>query len=169
MDSAKRAEWLDLMAKHPAGIDPMKVFLPNARRKESAFHDDYVWTLKEAADEYYRKRSANLVILYSTVFNTVTADQRLHLVVPMALKEKGIFRKLAKTAAIISHDDDELAQATAAVWQRLRRITRDLHDFMPYVPEFKKLYEILYPYVRSQLDEEAITTASGRKSGAAAQ
>jgi len=149
----KRDEWRTLMAKYPKGIDP-QIFLKNARREESMFHDDFEWTQAAAAKKYYEKRSSELVIYYSTVFNTVTADQRLYSVIPMALKEKGIMRKFAKTAAVIATDDGELAQARAAIWQRLRRIIRDLHDFREFVPEFRKLYDLLYPHVVSQLEED---------------
>lgn len=151
MDNAKRNEWLQLIAQHPEGIDPILVFLKNARRKDSAFHDDFEWSEKAAAQRYYQKRAAQLVVQYSTQFNTITADQRLHLVVPMKLKEKGIERKIAKTADSIAQNPEELAQVRAAIWKRLRRLTRDMFDFRDHLPEFKEIQDFLLPIAQESV------------------
>lgn len=148
MDSAmnvKRDAWGMFLAQQGQGpIDPLK-FRDYAKPAENPFHDDFEWNHKEIIKDYFEKRSLNLVIKYSTIFNTKTADQRLHSFIPMALKEKGIQKKMAATAEEIAKDENHLAQVRAAIWSRLRRVVSDMYDFRDYLPEFSEVYEFLHP------------------------
>lgn len=146
---AKRQEWEHLLSQGHGVITPDK-FLENAKRKDSAFHGDYTWDAKEAAKQYYEKRTACLITLYSTIFNTTTATQRLYGVVPKLKKSKGkpYGKKHYKTAAAVAERVGELDQVREAIWSRLRRVVRDMYDFREYLPEFKEILNFLLPRVK---------------------
>lgn len=147
MNQDKKREWLGLIAKGGGELTP-SAFLDNAKRKDSAFHDDYVWSQSAAAKEYYEKRTANLIMHYSTVFNTTTARQRLHGITPILPSGKPAIQKVYRNPSVIAKDEAQLNQVRAAIWSRLRRVTRDMADFRTYLPEFKEILEFLLPIVQ---------------------
>ena len=149
MNHDKRNEWFQLLAQYPEGIGP-DVFLKNAKRKDSAFHGDYTWSERDALKEYYDKRTANLIMRYSTLFNTDTAEQRLHGVHPMLPSGKEAPKKIYRNAAMIAENEEELDQVRAAIWSRLGRVVRDMYDFKDYLPEFNKMMEFLLPHYQKQ-------------------
>ena len=138
----KRAEWNLLLKKGSGTIRPQD-FLENARRKSSAFNRDYTWDPKQAIKEYYEKRTANLIMHYSTVFNTTDAHQRLHAVRPMLPSGKKAVRKVYRVSSLIVEDKDELNQIRAQIWSRLRRVARDIHDFSGSLPELRGIGDFL--------------------------
>lgn len=133
----KKQEWLDLLAKCGNELTPEQ-FIENAKRAESAFHDDFTWNPREAAKQYYQKRAADLIRRYSTIFNTVSAGQRLYKV-PLPGKLKPTY----KTAKKILRTEEERAAVVAWLWSRLRMVTRDIEPFAKLVPEFAEIHEFL--------------------------
>lgn len=158
----KRNEWLELLAKCGGSLTP-DAFFKNASRKDSAFHDDYTWDKVAALKEYYEKRTANLIMRYSTVFNTTTAEQRLHGVRPMLPSGVEAKKKVYRNPNLISESESELAQIRAAIWSRLSRVVRDMYDFKDYLPEFNEMMEYLLPKVQKLEETKAV-----QKNGAAA-
>jgi hypothetical protein len=138
----KKHEWRELLARC-GGTLTTDQFIENARKESSAFHDDFTWNQREAAEQYYHKRAADLIRRYTTIFNTRSADQRLHKV-PMRPGTKSVYKSAKKIA---SGGEEQFQKSVAVVWGKLRTVTRDLKSFAPYVPEFKKLYELLAPHV----------------------
>lgn len=151
---AKRVEWFALLKKGGGEINPVD-FFRNARRKASAFHDDYTWDEEQAIKEYYEKRTANLIMHYSTVFNVTTAHQRLHGVRPMLPSGKRARRKAYRTPSLIEENQDQLDQKRREIWSRLRRVTRDMFDFQASLPEFKEILDFLLPVVQARGTDES--------------
>ena len=148
MDHDKRNEWLELLAKGDGEITA-QAFLRNAKRESSAFHDDYTWDEKQAAKEYYDKTTINLIAKYSSLYNTMTADQRLYGVRPSMLPaDKKKTKQVFRSAQLIAQNEDQLQEVRAAIWSRLRRVTRDMLDFKEYLPEFLDIAEYLLPKVK---------------------
>lgn len=137
----KKHEWRELLARCGGKLTTDQ-FIQNAKKESSAFHDDFTWSQREAAEQYYHKRAADLIRRYTTLFNTRSADQRLHKV-PMRPGTKAVY-KSAKMIA--GGGEEEFKRSIAVVWGRLRTLTRDLKSFGPYVPEFQTLYDLLKPY-----------------------
>lgn len=143
----KKSEWRDLLARY-GGTLTTDQFIENARKESSAFHDDFTWSQREAAVQYYHKRAADLIRRYTTMFNTRSADQRLHKV-PMRPGTKAVYKSAKRIA---SGGEEEFQRSIAVIWGRLRTLVRDLESFAPYVPEFKELYIFLQPRVGQSAD-----------------
>jgi hypothetical protein len=138
----KKREWFELLARC-GGILTTDQFIDNAKRESSAFHDDFSWNQQEAARQYYHKRAADLIRRYTTLFNTRSADQRLHKV-PMLPGTKAVYKSAKMLAA---GGEEEFQRSIAIVWGKLRTLARDLKSFAPYVPEFNEIYRFLGPRV----------------------
>lgn len=150
-DNAKRNEWMEFRAKHPREAD-WKVFYDWAKDPKSSFHEDLEWSVKRAAEKYYHKKCFELILKYDRIYcNVTTSYQRLHATYDAVMAEKKISRRVAKTAAEIAKNDEELAYVRAAIWSRLRRVTSDMNEFNEYLPEFKEIYNLLLPFVQSEL------------------
>lgn len=146
VNNAKANEWVELLTTSGGMITP-DAFFKNARRKESAFNEDFEWNEKRALRDYYLRRAEALIRHYGSIFNTVSAEQRLH-AIPMAPPLKGRKNKVFKQVYQIK-DPTERAFVVARIWQRLRSVTKDAEGF----DEFKDIVEFLRP--RALASDEA--------------
>lgn len=153
MNQTKRSEWLQFRAKYPNEVT-WKDFYDWAKNPKSVFNGDLEWDVKRAAEEYYRKRCLSLIIQYDRMYyNTVTAQQRLHAVYDLRLLQKGVKQKVAHSIPQIESSEEELEHIRMMIWQRLRRVVRDIYDFRNRLPEFRAIYAFLHPRVLRQVSQ----------------
>ena len=136
--NAKANEWTELLTTSGGQITA-EAFVKNAKRKESAFHDDFEWNERRALRDYYMRRSETLIRHYGSIYNTEATETRLH-EVRIQPTEKGPKRKVFKQVYQIT-DPTERAFVVARIWQRLRAVTKDAEGF----DEFKDIVKFLRP------------------------
>lgn len=168
MNHKKRNEWLDFRAKHPNSANWKDVF-NWVKEKDSEFHDELKWTEKEIKEDYYRKACLGLLVRCDKMYcNVTTSYQRLHMTYDAKHLAKGIRTRVARIASEIAKSEEELAHVRAAIWQRLRRVTSDMHEFRDYLPEFSEIYTFLLPKVSSEMQSPEFSTGASIPKGSAA-